>query len=153
SKVILAHNANWEASKMARLGGVFAGIVQVSVEREHADSLARDLQDLTDGHMTVSVRDSEPIDMYEGYASLTLTLAGADHEGIVQSFSRFLAELGVNVEELETELENAPLSGVPLFNATFELKSPPSLNLKELKKMLDNLAKELAVDFKLKETV
>jgi glycine cleavage system regulatory protein len=32
SKTALAHGANWEASRMVRLGGRFAGVLLVSVE-------------------------------------------------------------------------------------------------------------------------
>ena len=40
---ILATGANWEESRMARLGGKFAGLLRVTVDRARADALAAEL--------------------------------------------------------------------------------------------------------------
>ena len=37
--VVVAHGGNWEESRLARLGGDFAGIAMVSVPSERADEL------------------------------------------------------------------------------------------------------------------
>ena len=44
SDVVLAAEANWEESRMARLAGKFAGVLRVSVDADRADRLAADLQ-------------------------------------------------------------------------------------------------------------
>ena len=151
SKVIIAHGANWEESRMARLAGVFAGLLKVSVATEKAEALAANLRDLASETWTVVVKYPPAIDPYQDYLPLRLSLSGADHEGIIHGISSFLAERGVNVEEVETEITNAPWSGGPLFRADFELKSPPSLPADELRDKLNHLAASLAVDIELEE--
>ena len=151
SKVIMAHGANWEESRMTRLAGVFAGLLKVSVAIEKAEALAADLRALAGDTWTVVVKETPAVDPYQDYLPLRLFLSGADHEGIIHGISSFLAERGVNVEEVETEITNAPWSGGALFRADFELKSPPTLPVEELREKLDHLATSLAVDIDLEE--
>ena len=56
SGVVESHGGNWERSQMARLGGKFEGIVQVSVDDQEADALRDALSALGhDGVLQVSV--------------------------------------------------------------------------------------------------
>jgi glycine cleavage system regulatory protein len=57
-----------------------------------------------------------------------------------------LAERGVNVEELQTEVSSAPMSGEPLFTARALLHLPTGLTAAELRAGLEALASELMVD-------
>jgi glycine cleavage system regulatory protein len=43
SDQILATGANWEESRMARLGGKFAGLLRLTVDRARADALTAEL--------------------------------------------------------------------------------------------------------------
>ena len=56
---ILATGANWEESRMARLAGKFAGLLRVSVDADHADTLAAALRSLDAGGLTVVVERSD----------------------------------------------------------------------------------------------
>jgi len=153
SDAVIAHGANWETSRMVRLGGVFAGIIQLKVDRSRADELRNTLSGLSDENTTVLVNASDQADPYEGFLPLKLMLTSADHEGIVHSFAHFLAEQGVNVDELDTSVSNAPLGGGPLFNAVFDLKCPPGLDFAALEEKLQDLASSEAVDVKLEKKV
>ena len=73
-------------------------------------------------------------------------MTGADRAGIIRDVSRVLAERGVNVEELESEVSSAPMSGEPLFTARARLRVPPGLALADLRGSLEALAGELMVD-------
>src|SRR5262245_4514814 len=110
---VLATGANWEESRMARLAGKFAGVLRVSVEADQADALAAALRTLDAGGLTVVVEHSS------GEAVKTRTvhldLVGNDRPGIVRDISRALARQGVNIEELETGVESAAMSGDMLF--------------------------------------
>ena len=48
SNVASRHGANWEASRMARLGGKFAGLLLVTLEPARAEALRRDLEALSE---------------------------------------------------------------------------------------------------------
>ena len=135
---------NWEASRMAHLAGEFAGIVQVSIERGQVDSLLGALRDV-DPHLEVLARPSRAVAPAAG-SRVRLELTGDDRPGIVRDVSRVLAERGVNVEELESHVTSAPMSGEPLFTASALLHVPPSLTLADLRAGLESLAGELMVD-------
>jgi len=146
--VAVAHGANWEESRMTRLGGDFAGIARLSVAAERAESLAEALRGLADDDTTVAVRLTRegPGEVRRDHVPYVLRLTGADHEGIVGQVAAYLAQQGVNVEDLETEVVPAPVSGAPLFRMEALLLVPPRLTLATLRGRLRDIADELAVD-------
>lgn len=146
--VVVAHGGNWEASRLARLGGDFAGIVMLSVSPERADELAEALSALANNEMTVAVKATAPgpQDTRAGYVLCALRLEGADHEGIVHDVSAYLAEQAINVEAMETEVVAAPMSATPLFQMEAELHVPPSLTIDELRENLRRIAEQLGVE-------
>jgi glycine cleavage system regulatory protein len=148
TEVLVAFSANWEESRLARLGGDFAGIAKISVPPEQAEPLARALRDLAQEQLTVVVKvtQSAAPDAWAGYPLFELRLVGADHEGIVHRVSAYLASQGINVEALETEMVPAPVSATPLFQMQAQIKVPPGLALAELRRNLDRIGDELGVD-------
>lgn len=150
SDQILAAGANWEESRMARLAGKFAGVLRVSVDAERADALAATLMGLDAGGLTVVVErsaESQP----ESVQSLRLELLGHDRPGIIREISRVLAQHQVNIEELETDVTSAPMSGEALFRARALLRMPSVLSLDTLRRTLEALAGELMVDLAVDE--
>ena len=123
SAPVNAHGASWERSELSRLAGKFAGIVVVSVAAERADALAADLAALSDQDLQVVLeRTDDPVDRES--VTLTLDLLGADHPGIVAEISAALAALEVNIEELSTDVRDAPMAGGTLFEAHAVLSAP-----------------------------
>jgi len=150
SAPVNAHGASWERSELSRLAGKFAGIVVVSVAAERADALAADLASLSDqGLQVVLERTDESVDRES--VALTLDLLGADHPGIVAEISAALAALEVNIEELSTDVRDAPMAGGTLFEAHAVLSAPASASTDELRGMLEGLANELMVEIRLSE--
>jgi glycine cleavage system regulatory protein len=144
---IAAAGGNWEESRMARLAGQFAGILLVTCDAERSDEVAAAVRALGPAGLQVTVRASP--DASPGAAPgtrLQLVLTGGDRAGIIRDVSRVLAERGVNVEELESEVSSAPMSGERLFTARARLRVPPSLTIADLRASLERLAGELMVD-------
>ncbi len=153
TEVLVAHAANWEESRMARLGGEFAGIVLISVSADRADALADSLQSLADEQMTVVARRTQqPADTLAGYRLCRLHLRGADHEGIVHTVSAYLARQGINVEEMETDVVPAPITASPLFQMEAQIRVPPQLGFDDLQANLERIGEELGVDIDLDES-
>jgi glycine cleavage system transcriptional repressor len=148
TEVLVGYAANWEESRLARLGGDFAGIVKISVPKEKAEALTQALRQLADEQWSVAVkiRPSSAADPLAGYALYDLRLVGADHEGIVHRVASYLAGQGINVENLETEMVPAPMSASPLFQMQTQIKVPPRLPLADLKESLERIGEELGVD-------
>jgi glycine cleavage system regulatory protein len=144
---VLAAGANWEESRMARLAGKFAGILRISVETGVAEALRARLTALTP-ELTVVVEATGDQEQ-KAVRAVRLELVGNDHPGIVRDIARVLAQQDVNIEELETDLTSAPMSGETLFRARARLRTPSSLALDRLRDRLEALAGELMVDLTL----
>jgi glycine cleavage system regulatory protein len=143
---IAAAGGNWEESRMARLAGQFAGILVVTCDPDRSDGIAAALRGLDANGIQVTVRRTGPTAGTVPGTRTRLELTGDDRPGIVRDVSRILAEHGVNVEELESEVTSAPMSGEPLFKARARLLVPPAVALADLRTRLEALAGELMVD-------
>jgi glycine cleavage system regulatory protein len=150
SAPVNAHGASWERSQMSRLAGKFAGIVVVSVADSRVDALAADLTALAEEGLQVLVeRTGEPGDRET--LRLTLDLLGADHPGIVAEISAALAAQDVNIEELSTDVYDAPMSGGTIFQAHAVLTAPTNTSHDEVRSLLEGLANELMVEIRLSD--
>jgi len=145
SDQVLAVGANWEESSMARLAGQFAGLLRVSVESAQADRLAAGLRALSSADLTVVVARSGDVDVARS-RSLTLEIVGSDRPGIVRDISHVLAKQGVNIEELETSVASAAMSGEMLFRARARVRLPDTRSIGEVREVLEALADNLMVD-------
>lgn len=148
SRVLSEHEANWEASHMARLGGRFAGILQVRVARDSAESLARSLEELGPAGLKVVVEDAVELVEPAGRA-YSLELIGSDQPRIVHDISEALASRQVTVLELSSELSDAPQGGGQLFKMQASIRCPEGLSDTDLRDDLENLANSLMVDLRL----
>jgi glycine cleavage system regulatory protein len=152
ARMIAAHGGSWDESRMARLAGHFAGVVQIQVPEEGAAGLLADLPGLAARGLSASVVDSEASDRAPGAGEVVwLELVGQDRPGIVRDVSRALAALSVNVQDLWTSVESAPMSGERLFRARAELAPPPGLSRKSIRQTLERLAADMMVDLTLGE--
>jgi glycine cleavage system regulatory protein len=144
---IAAAGANWEESRMARLGGQFAGMVLVTVLADRTDELAGELRALDAKGLQVTVRVVEvPAAPVAAGERMRITVTGNDRPGIVRDVSRILAERNVNVEELTSKVDSAPMTGTPLFVAHAQVRLPPGVRLGDLRTALETLGSELTVD-------
>ena len=150
SAPISAHGASWERSELSQLAGKFAGIVMVSVANHRYDALVADLTALKSQGLQVAIeRTDQPVERES--LRLSLELLGADHPGIVAEISASLADRHVSIEELSTDVRDAPMSGGTIFEARAVLNAPPSTSTDSLRSMLEGLADELMVEIRLSD--
>lgn len=150
SAPISAHGASWERSQMARLAGKFAGVLLLEVDDDRADALVADLTALKDVGLVVVLERTDP-PAESPSQRLTLELLGADHPGIVAEISAALAQQGIGIEELSTDLRDAPMAGGLLFEAHALLAAPPETSMDELSATLEAIANSLMVDIRLSD--
>lgn len=142
---ILDAGGNWEESRMARLAGKFAGLLRVSVDADKADTLASRLTMLDEGGLkVVAERSGEAA--AAAFRIFALDVVGSDQPGIVRQISGALAQHGVNIEELDTEVMSAPMSGETLFRARARLGLPAAVTVDAIRGILESLAADLMVD-------
>ncbi|SFB46930.1 glycine cleavage system protein R [Azotobacter beijerinckii] len=145
AQCIAGHGGNWLESRMARMAGQFAGILRVAVPEVAQSDLAAALQALESQGIRVLLAPSgaEPAATWR---SIQLELVGNDRPGIVRDITRLLAEHGVNLESLDTEVAPAPMSSEMLFHAQAQLAVPMELSLDLLQQRLETLADDLMVE-------
>jgi glycine cleavage system transcriptional repressor len=66
--------------------------------------------------------------------------------GIIYQVTRYLADQGVNVESMATEVVAAPMSGTPLFTMSAVVRIPNKLSVADLREALEYIGNELGVD-------
>jgi len=135
---------------MSRLAGKFAGIVLVTVADKRFDALVADLEALSAEGLQITLeRTDEPVERES--QRLHLELLGDDHPGIVAEISAALATQRVSIEELTTNVREAPMAGGMLFEAKALLDAPSTTSTDSLRSMLEGLAHELMVEIRLSD--
>ena len=75
-----------------------------------------------------------------------LELVGHDRPGIVRDLSSALAKLGVSIDELQTQVASAAMSGDELFKVKALLAVPAEVSNATMRQALEDLANEMMVD-------
>ena len=78
-------------------------------------------------------------------------MIGADHPGIVAEISAALAAQRIGIEELSTDVREAPMAGGMLFEASAVLQAPPETSMNTLRSLLEAVADELMVEIRLSD--
>ncbi|MEP7156418.1 MAG: ACT domain-containing protein [Betaproteobacteria bacterium] len=144
--------ANWADSLMANLAGQFAGIVHLQVAAKDADNLMEALRVLQSPGMMISVAKGDAGAGTAPTRRLKLDLVGQDRPGIIRSISNQLAQRGISIEKLKTEITSGAMSGEQMFQMNALLLAPAALDDDELRNGLEGLANELMVDISLDDS-
>ena len=143
--------ANWTASRMARLAGEFAGMVHFEVPPENADLLVGALRGLESNGLQVTVARSNGGTPSAALRGVELELVGDDRVGIVSQLTRMLAERGISIETIHTEVVRAGAAGTQTFKIGAHLLVPTALSIDALRTELGTLANTMMVDIALGE--
>jgi glycine cleavage system regulatory protein len=147
--VVAEHGGNWLESRMCRLGGEFAGLLRIHVPSEKQAALGNALKKLPG--LNIIVHADEPGAETDAGKLTALEIVGHDRPGIVREIARALAQQGVNVEDLSSELVSAAMSGETLFKARVKLHLPRGCDAATLRRELEKIASDLVVDISLAE--
>jgi methionyl-tRNA formyltransferase len=140
------HGANWAASRLSRLAGEFAGMVHFEVPHENAAAFEAGLRGLESSGLRLVIAKSENGTIAEGLRGVELTLVGADRLGIVSNLTRILAEAGISIENIHTEIVPGKGSATQTFKVAAHLLVPRSVPTADLSQKLEALASEMMVD-------
>ena len=156
--VVAACDGNWVDSAMSRLGGQFAGILRLTIEKDKVAGMEKALQALKQDGFVISVCKDTGKDTGKGSAQAPLAVkgrkayfevVGQDHKGIVRDVSKVLADNNVNVDELRTQIFSGSMTGEHMFSAEADIVLPDGLEMEDLCEQLENLASDLMVDVKM----
>lgn len=151
TELLLKYGTNVEASRMAHLGGEFAMLLYVSIPQNRLPDLTEGVRVLQDEGFQVSTKSTEMSSSaaYAGWVPYEVKVTGADHEGIIYNVTHHLAERGINIETMDTNLTQAPMSGTPLFTMSAIVVVPPDLTSSEIRRNLERVGDELNVNVEL----
>lgn len=140
------HGGNWLESRMAHLGGQFAGILRVEVQEGRAEELAEALRGLSGEGLQVVLHREGASEVTASALVATIELVGQDRPGILRAVSGVFAAHAVNVEELSSERVSAPMGGGTLFQARAAVSVPTREVLTAVRTDLEKIAADLVID-------
>ncbi len=148
TQYLTERNANIEDSRMAVMGGQFTITCLCTCSPEEERSIRDDIRQLEGVGLSASVYDVRQTDSKPRRAALPLRfeITAMDHPGIVKTVVHLLHQYDVNIERLDTEVTQAPISAVPLFNLKLIATVPESSPISEVKRELLDLAAEENLD-------
>ena len=152
TEAVYDHHASIEESRMTRLGGEFAIIMLVSVPADQQETCCLALHEFEAQGLTVTSHEtnlSRP-EKFQGFVPYEVSVWGADHSGIVHAVAEYLTDQNIQVEDVETHVTKAPITGTPLFSMNAVVQAPPELTLPELREKLEDVGDELGVDIDVK---
>nr|WP_310522903.1 ACT domain-containing protein [Polymorphobacter sp.] len=146
ANTVLDAQGNWLESHLSRLGGKYVGSVLVELPADQLETLRDRAAHVDAAGLKVAIvvaGDAAP----KG-TPLALSLVGQDRRGIVREVSAALARLGVNIEALETAIEDSAWSGSPMFRADAQLLVPAGVSHGDVQAALEAISGDMMVDFK-----
>ena len=148
SEIILSFNANIENSKMILLESDFTILMLISIEMGEIDEFKNQLNKIDDLEVSFK-KTSQKNDNELKYNRYSFTISVADNEGIIYLYSDLFKKNCINIEKMETEIDNAPISGFPMFVLSSILNIPCDLDFNTFKKSLKGIAQENNIEYKL----
>jgi glycine cleavage system regulatory protein len=149
SRVIESNRGNWLESRLSQLGGKFAGLVLVTLPDENGAALQTDLKALSSTGLSVRVTPATALPATHKGRSITLRVIGPDRLGIVREISRALAQRGVNVVEMDSDVSSAPMSAELIFKARIDAEIPEHVDLDDLEDSLEEIANVMTLEIEL----
>lgn len=146
SNTIADGGGNWLESRMARLAGQFAGIVRVECSSDQASTLQSTLEALSCDGINVTVLSQDKLTESPYTRCLQIDIFGNDRPGIVSQLTQAISNAGGNIEELNTSIESAAMSGHPIFHASGTVCLPDNTDDEILITAVENLSDDLNVE-------
>lgn len=145
AEVVKNHGGNWEESRLANLRGKFSGIVVVSLPSDASSDFELSVSALAEQGLSIRAHPTE-LSARPKIKTRMLEVVANDRPDILREVTSVLSKLGVNVEELSTSCEPAPMSNELLFRANAQISIPSGLNDDQIAEALEELADDLMVE-------
>lgn len=150
SEAIFTAGGNIENSFMTLLGEYFSLMIQVSLTGEEAsrnlhegcEALRRD-KDLAIHVFPLREGDIERSRQARVRPHYDIRVRGEDKAGIVSRISRLLASRGINILQMNTNVESASTHRAPRITMRIQIEVPREMDGESLRRDLEALAEEL----------
>ena len=142
TSIINQNNGNIENSKMIKIKDQFAMIVDFYLA-ENLDTIKSELENIKDLNIFYqSTKDLDNLDI----TSTTYFIKGSDDQGIVNKISEFFSSKRINITEVETFIDHAPITGSPLFNMKITVDCKKSIDMDEMNQKISTICDDLNLD-------
>ena len=145
SEIVTSNNGNIEESRMIRVGTEFAIIMMISISEDSKIKLSEQLNTIEG--IKFYLTPTRKLSSYE-YPNYMISVSGADNEGIVHGISDSIASLGINIIEVITDTQNAPVTGSILFHMVAKVYLGKDKK-EELSKKLSSIETDFGLSIKL----
>lgn len=146
---IHASGANLADSRMVNLRGHFAMLVLIEGDAGVLSAVREAVRAAAPAMGLTVTFSEEPAAAPRTGVPFKLTTYSMDQPGIVHKVTSFLQEQGINIEELESNIESAPFMGTSIFTMEVLLSVPPTVSVKTLRQSLEDLGATLNCDIDL----
>lgn len=126
-------------------------LMLVSVPSHQFEGLREAVRRLREKDYKISTRETQRgfSKRFASWSTHEMRVEGADHEGIIHEITHHLAEQGIHIEEAETGMEPAPMSGGMLFTMNAVVMIPPSVDVEAIRDDLEDVGNQLNVTAKI----
>lgn len=146
SATITNNNANWLESRMARLAGQFVGIVCLECKKDDEAELRASLEKLHDEGIHIHILGQGELSDYPFTRHMRIDIFGNDRPGIVTQLTRAISCAGANIEEINTSIESAAMSGQNIFHACGTICLPDNCDDSTVIDAIEALSDDLTIE-------
>jgi glycine cleavage system transcriptional repressor len=152
SAYIFERGGNIADSRMINLRGQFAIMMLIGGSESSLKKIQTELGQLgkTTGLQANIAPASDSTGSTEAAMPYQLTATAMDQAGLVHRIAQLLREEKINIENMDTELKAAPITGSPMFEMKLVMSVPKSCPVGKLREKLSRLCDELNIDWQLK---
>jgi len=146
STTITTHGGNWLESRMARLAGQFVGIICITCTKENEPHLKSSLESLVGEGILVHILGEGDLSDYPFTRHMRIDIFGNDRPGIVSQLAKAISHAGANIEELNTSIESAAMSGQNIFHACGTICIPESCDDELIITAIESISDDLTIE-------
>lgn len=147
---VVSLEANIEETRASILGGEFAVIMLVTSHEGFAGTLGIRLQAVGKAMgLSITVKKTSGPAQPRGLPYVIESIS-LDTPGIVHAITSVLKANNINIEDLESGVRAAPLSGSPMFSMRVAFNIMPGASLAALKEELSRVAAEHDLDIEVR---
>ena len=123
SEIFEAHKGNWSESRISHLAGKIAGILLVSVPEANIDDLTIALKEFQTDDLKITIDTAKNELIPKADKTINVELLCQDRIGIIHDVTERLAKLNVNIEELNSHINEASVFLISPSQPLFEFLS------------------------------
>lgn len=147
SSIITKNNSSWKESRLLRIAGQFAGIVQIDAPEESLQQIIDSLDSLTARGLDVSITiQSVHKPETAHHDTVAITLTANNRNGIVEEVASMIYSLGMNIEELITMVESGAMCGNEIFHATILVGYSNPADIEKLVHAIDKTSDDIIAE-------